>query len=218
MTSEVLLVDWRTQKYILVELVDSSHLRDVGLIPGHVLHVVHSPQSTQPQLHIYYLDVFHALWLPLVNFDLTKHLTLVEYPHLVLPLPAPTSLIWYLQMKIHESPLRADTYKISICIWGQHNVVLRCTYAPSLGPSDGRVAVTGKPTSGRRILNFRRPSYAGYALDAKKQSVCRSAVDSDGADLDVVEMPEGCEWEHLFSASGVVTRLMSSAAVISYYR
>ncbi|KAJ7689659.1 hypothetical protein B0H17DRAFT_1202111 [Mycena rosella] len=218
----VLLINWHTQRYMLLEVGLFTEAPDVGLLPGHLF--VATPYSASHdglQLDVYNLKTLEPLWRRLADINFAVRVKLVDHAHSVLPLPTagllPTD-IEILQMVVHESPLNAGIYNISIYAWGYpRRVVARYSCVATIGKPNGQVEVecvsVGRAPD--ELQDVQQLSYAGYALDGMTHGLWHAA---SHAESQVLAMAERCEWTHLSTGSGVVTRVMSTEIVLSYYR
>ncbi|KAJ7465705.1 hypothetical protein FB451DRAFT_1262237 [Mycena latifolia] len=221
-----LLVDWRGQRCMLLETGLVPEAPAVSLIPGHI--IMATTAREKPAINIYALEALEPLWQPVDNLNFRAPTKITADPLYVLPLPMKSQPTRVLGLFVHASPLRWDTFEVTAHIeyspsWSMADCaarrgVARLSYNVALD-SDlrrGRLEWAAYVSSGRMpddVQEMRQLSYAGYAMDGRTHRLSRSAQPPR-----VLEGAEQCKWTHLSAYSGVVTRVMPSAVVVSYHR
>jgi hypothetical protein len=184
--------------------------------------VAYFAQREEPQMRIYDMKMLEDAWRPLPNsgcdIDQRSAVKLERYPHVVLPLPTdnPHIEMTVAGTSVHESPVKAGTYKLGMYIIDDDGRVFWYTCLATINTPDGHPKLA-YVSSGRALDGLQQPirqtSYAGYVLDDRNWLGNPRSLDGTAIFLH----GQGKMQPDLSSYSGVITRVTKSGVVLSYY-
>ncbi|KAJ6592586.1 hypothetical protein B0H19DRAFT_7690 [Mycena capillaripes] len=112
----VLMVNWRTEEYILFNRIGSLQAGPV-LVPGHLIITSEDPQPTQQQIvRIYSFTPFTPLWRPVLA-GLLGPVGIDHFPFMTQPLEfrnIPIQNCGSVELLAYKSPILDETYRVMI--------------------------------------------------------------------------------------------------------